>query len=75
MNEMSIIKGFIRDPLDWAADCRARALMDIEPEAQAAFNQLAEEFQSAASEIEGLIGAVEALCKREKSSNSPSDLG
>lgn len=67
MNDLSTIRGFIRDPLEWAADCQTQAGFDIEPEAQAAFRQLAEEFKSAASEIEGLVSTVEVLMKRRKS--------
>jgi hypothetical protein len=63
MSKMTIIKGFIRDPLEWAADCQLRACATSDPEARAAFSQLAEEFASAASEIDGLIGTVEALSK------------
>jgi hypothetical protein len=67
MTDTDTTKGFIRDPLDWAAECQAQATLGNEPEAREAFKQLAEEFQNASSEIEGLISTVEALFRRRKS--------
>jgi hypothetical protein len=66
MDATDTVKGFIRNPREWAADCEAQVGFDIEPEARAAFQQLAEEFEAAASEIDGLIAAFEALSKRRR---------
>jgi hypothetical protein len=60
------LNGFIRDPRMWADECRTRAGSEPDPEARAVFTQLAEEFDAAASEIEGLIGAFEAVVGRRK---------
>jgi hypothetical protein len=58
--------GFVRDPLEWAADCSTRAVSETEPEARDAYAQLAEEFESVSTEIEGLISTFEALARRKR---------
>jgi hypothetical protein len=58
--------GFVRDPLAWALDCSTHASFETEPEARDAYAQLAEEFESVSSEMEGLISTFEALAKRER---------
>jgi hypothetical protein len=58
--------GSVRDPLAWAADCSARASSENEPEARDAYEQLAQEFQSAWAELEGLVGTFEALTQRKR---------
>jgi hypothetical protein len=65
---MSVVdaNGYRRNLREWAADCQARAGFDIEPEAQDAFRQMAEEFEFAASEIDGLVSTFEALIKRKR---------
>lgn len=75
MDDLHSIKDCIRDPLAWAADCEAQLEFDIEPEAKAAFRQSATEFQAAALEIEGLVGAFEAVIKRKQSGQSDRPLG
>ena len=55
-----------RDPLTWAADCSSRARSESDPQARDAYTQLADEFESVAAEIEGLIGTFEALAKRKQ---------
>lgn len=65
------ITAWVRDPLAWAADCRAQADMTLDPEAQAAFRQLATEFEDAASEIDGLVSGYEALLRRRLPRNLP----
>lgn len=65
MQEVNVAEKLIRDPLAWAADCEAQAKRDIEQAAQDAFKQLAEEFQAAAAEIEGLVSTFEALIRRK----------
>ena len=75
MAEMDTTKGLIRDPLEWAADCQARAAFDTEMEAQDAFKQLAEEFEAAASEIEGLISTFQALLSRKVPNPAPQVFG
>lgn len=57
-----------RDPLAWAADCRSHSQSVTEPEAKAAFVQLAEEFEAISAETEGLIDTVTALLKAAGSS-------
>jgi len=57
-----------RDPRDWARDCRARAGLETDPEARSAFNQLAEEFEALAIEIEGLVNTFDVLVARKTSS-------
>jgi hypothetical protein len=54
----------IKDPQTWATDCSRQAVLDIDPEAQAAYAQLAEEFDALSAELEGLISGFEALSKR-----------
>jgi hypothetical protein len=71
MAKIDTPKGLIRDPLEWAADCQARAAFDIEVEAQDAFKQLAEEFEAAASEIEGLVSTFQALLRRKVPNPAP----
>jgi hypothetical protein len=65
MEEVNAAETLIRDPLAWAADCEAQAKCDSEQAAQDAFRQLAEEFQAAAAEIEGLVSTFEALIRRK----------
>jgi hypothetical protein len=60
--------GSVRDPLAWAADCSAHASSEDEPEARDAYEQLAQEFESAWAELEGLVGTFEALIQRKRSS-------
>jgi hypothetical protein len=67
MNEPAAVENLAWNPLAWAADCRAQAHFDAEPEARAAFIQLAEEFEGTAAEIVGLIAAVEALGRHKRS--------
>ena len=64
MDILEAPKEFVRDPMAWAADCWLQASQDMEPEAQAAFAQLASEFEAIATEIEGLISTFEALTSR-----------
>ena len=66
MDMLEAQNDLVRDPLAWAADCRMQADFDIEPEAQAAFVQLAEEFAAASAEIEGLISTFEAVVRRRR---------
>ena len=66
MVDLHSARDHIRDPLAWAADCEAQLDFDIEPEAKAAFRQLAAEFQAAALEIEGLVSAFEAVIRRKQ---------
>jgi hypothetical protein len=75
MAEIDTTKGFIRDPLRWAADCQALAVLDIEVEAQDAFKQLAEEFEATASEIEGLVSTFQALLRRKVPNPAPQLFG
>jgi hypothetical protein len=70
MNERDALKNFVWNPLAWAADCRAQARFKTGPEAQAAFLQLAEEFEATANEIVGLIATVEALSRRKRSARA-----
>jgi hypothetical protein len=65
MDEFDAGDDLIRDPRVWAADCRIQANFATEPEAQAAFVQLAEEFEFASSEIDGLVNTYEALVRRK----------
>ena len=60
-------KDYVRDPMAWAADCWLQATHDRDPQAQAAFTQLAAEFEAIATEIEGLISTFDALTSRRKS--------
>jgi hypothetical protein len=55
-----------RDPLDWAVECSTYAVTETEPEARDAYVQLAQEFESVATEIEGLISTFEALTQRRQ---------
>ena len=71
MNERDALKNFVWNPLAWAADCRAQARFRTEPEAQAAFLQLAEEFEATANEIVGLIATVEALNRHKRNAPEP----
>ena len=66
MDSLVTSKGFVRDPLEWAADCCASAGFETEPEARDAYAQLAEEFESMAAEMEGLISTFEALMNRKR---------
>ncbi|WP_428532501.1 hypothetical protein [Rhodopila sp.] len=59
-------KGYVRDPLAWAAECTTHASSETEPEARDAFAQLAQEFESISAEIEGLISTFEALTGRKR---------
>jgi hypothetical protein len=65
MGDQQSASGFIRDPRAWAEDCRARVASEPDPEVKAALLQLAEEFDAAASEIEGLITAFEVVSTRK----------
>jgi hypothetical protein len=56
----------VRDPLAWAADCSTYASTETDPEARDAYAQLAQEFESVATEIEGLISTFEALANRKR---------
>jgi hypothetical protein len=56
----------VRDPLAWAAECSICAGVETEPEARDAFAQLAQEFESVSTEIEGLISTFEALSGRKR---------
>jgi hypothetical protein len=58
-------EGEVQDPLVWADDCLARANVEVDPEAKAAFVQLAEEFRAVAAEIEGLVSTYDALVVRK----------
>jgi hypothetical protein len=58
--------GLVRDPLSWAAECSTHAVAETEPEARDAYVQLAQEFESVSTEIEGLISTFEALMKRKR---------
>ena len=72
MIDMQDLKDLIRDPLAWAADCEAQVRFDCEPDAKAAFRQLAGEFEAAALEIEGFVDAFEAVSKRHRLRRLPS---
>jgi hypothetical protein len=65
---METANELVRDPLAWAADCSTHASQETEPEARDAYAQLAEEFESVSSEIEGLISTFEALARRKRNS-------
>jgi hypothetical protein len=54
-----------RPLLEWISACLEKADRDPQPEAKAAFRQLAEEFQLLTEEIEGLISTFEALSRRK----------
>ena len=58
--------GFVRDPLSWAAECSTHAVTETEAEARDAYVQLAQEFESVSTEMEGLISTLEALMKRKR---------
>ena len=60
------LSGFVRDPLSWAAECSTFAGTETEPEARDAYAQLAQEFESVSTEIEGLISTFEALSRRKR---------
>ena len=73
MDSLVTSKGFVRDPLEWAADCCASAGFETEPDARDAYAQLAEEFESMAAEMEGLISNYQRVidgylrgCDKEK---------
>ena len=57
----------IQGPLAWAADSRACANCEHDPEAKAAFEQVADEFEAASAEIEGLVDTFKALVTRKRS--------
>jgi hypothetical protein len=59
-------EGVVRDALVWAAECSIHASSETEPEARDAYAQLAEEFESVSTEIEGLISTFEALTSRKR---------
>ena len=67
MNSQETSNGLVRNPLAWAADCSVCASSETEPEARDAYVQLAEEFESISTEIEGLISTFEALMSRKRS--------
>ncbi len=52
-------------PLEWMSACSAQADREEDAEAKAAFQQLAEEFQTVAEEIEGLVATFNALMSRK----------
>lgn len=58
---------FVRDPMAWAAECSAYASLETEPQARDAYAQLAEEFESVSTELEGLISTFAALGRRRRS--------
>jgi hypothetical protein len=64
MEEIGLSKCLIRNPCEWAADCRAQAESDIEVEAKDAFKHLAKDFEAAATEIDGLVTTFESLARR-----------
>lgn len=66
MGSRETSNGLVRDPLAWAADCATCASTETEPEARDAYQQLAQEFKSVSSEIEGLISTFEALAGRRR---------
>jgi hypothetical protein len=66
MDLLETTNGYERDLLAWAVDCSTRASTETEPEARAAYAQLAEEFESVSAEIEGLISTFEALARRKR---------
>jgi hypothetical protein len=66
MELLDTTNGYVRDPLEWAADCTIHADTETEPEARDAYAQLAQEFASVAAEIEGLISTFEALTRRKR---------
>ena len=66
MDLLDLSDDFVRNPLVWAADCCTHASCETEPEARDAYAQLAEEFASVWSEMEGLIGTFEALTRRKR---------
>jgi hypothetical protein len=51
--------------VEWAVTCQAEADDEVNPEAKSAFQQLAEEFQVLADEVEGIISTFEALKRRK----------
>lgn len=67
MDLLDSISEYVRDPLAWAAECSAYACTETEPEARDAFAQLAQEFVSVSTEIEGLVSTLEALTNRKRS--------
>jgi hypothetical protein len=64
MEKVGLTKCLIRNPLEWAADCRAQAESLKEVEAKDSFKHLAQEFEATATEIDGLISSFEALARR-----------
>ncbi|WP_428492596.1 hypothetical protein [Rhodopila sp.] len=66
MDLQETTKGYVRDPLAWAAECSVHANKETEPEARDAFTQLAQEFESVSAEIEGLVSTFEALASRKR---------
>jgi hypothetical protein len=66
MEEIGLSKYLIRDPREWAVDCRSQAETDIEVEAKDAYRHLVKEFEAAAAEIDGLVSTFEALARRWK---------
>lgn len=54
----------VRAPGDWAEECRGYAAKEADPEAKAAYQQIATEFEAVDSEIEGLLAALDALNAR-----------
>jgi hypothetical protein len=65
MGDQQSASGFIRDPRAWRRIAAQRVASKPDPEAKAALLQLAEEFDAAASEIEGLITAFEVVSTRK----------
>ena len=66
MDALGTSNGFVKDPLAWAADCSTQAIAETEPDARDAYAQLAQEFESVSTEIEGLISTFEALANRKQ---------
>ena len=56
-----------QDLLSWAVACWTYAKSDREPAAQAALAQLADEFISLSSEVEGLVETFHVLTRRKGS--------
>jgi hypothetical protein len=53
---------------DWVAKCRSAAECESDPDARAAYEGLAAEFEAAEAEIEGLVASYEALQERHVAS-------
>lgn len=51
---------------DWSAKCLQQAQTETDPDAQAAFVQLADEFLAIETELEGLTATFEAVSYRKR---------